>query len=292
MRPVHRIDDFPVSMLAKLAEVYAIADKKSVDAVLFLGDFFNNHRIYAYDIINSAMDIICSAKVETHAVIGQHDLVGYNADSYATSTLCFMERHCRQFKTMRSPTDFGDTVVYPCHVWDDFSAMVKGPASKKKKSILAAHHLITRDKKPFDTFVAGEFLPCPYSAVVFGDYHLGMDPYRGAGDTLVWSPGALARLAINDAGRTIKVGILEAKPGQPVEVEEIVLDSVKPDTDVLARTFVEGVREHAGIDASAFVEKILTIESESVDIFDLVGKVASKNGIRKEVVDYIVSKRK
>jgi len=290
-KPFHRVDDFQATMLAKLKEVYDLGDARGVDHVLFLGDFFNSHRIFSYDLINSAMDIICNAGVDTHALVGQHDLVGRNKDSYASSTLCFMERHCKRFQTMHKPTDLGDVVIYPCHSWDDFPETMGWTVSKRKKSILAAHHLITREKKIFHTYVTDDFLPCQYSAVIFGDYHGGMDPYRHESGTLVWSPGSLARLAINETARKVKVGIMTAVPGQNVEVEELELACAKPGKDVFSETFIESVREHAGLDTSRFVEQIMSIEADAVDIFDLVQKAATQQGVRKEVVDYILSKR-
>jgi hypothetical protein len=289
-RPIHRIDNFEASMIEKLAEVYRLAKEHSVDAVLFMGDFFNSHRVFAYDLINNAMDVVCSADITTYAIVGQHDLVGRNQDSYASSTLCFMERHCPKFYTLKAPKDFGDCVVYPCHTWDDFQVQIQATdITKRKKSILLAHHLITRDKKVFPTYVADEFLPCPYSAVLFGDYHGGMEPYQ-KDNTLVWSPGAMARLAINEADRVIKCGVLTV--GKTVEVDEIPLASMKPSGEVMGKGFLETVREHAGmVDATTFVSKVMSLEADSKDIYDLVEKAALQQGIRKEVIDYVLSKR-
>ena len=191
---------------------------------------------------------------------------------------------------MMTPLDLGDAVVYPCHSWDDFPEAMGWQVTKKKKSILAAHHLITKDKKIFHTYVLDEILPCQYSAIIFGDYHAGMDIYTD-GKTLVWSPGSMARLAINETERKLKVGVLTAIPGQPVAVEEFPLQSAKPASEVLSTTFLESVREHAGMDAGKFIEQIMSIESESVDIFDLVEKAASQKGVKKEVINYILSKR-
>jgi len=290
-RPIHRIDKFSNNLIAKLLEVYQIADDAAVDCALFLGDFFNNHRIFSYEILNDVMDIICDARVTTYAIIGQHDLVGYNEGSYASSTLNFMERHCCQLKTIRTPTDVGDAILYPCHCYDNFLQAFERPVSRKKKAILAAHHLITDSSKPFKTYLIQDFLPCNYSAVVFGDYHLGMKP-SGDDKTLVWSPGALARLAINEKGRKVKVGILTAVPGKPVEVEEIELKSALSGEEVFGTSILEGVREQPEmVDASGFVQRIRELEAESTDVFDMIEKAAKQKGIRKEVIDYILKKR-
>jgi len=91
----------------------------------------------------------------------------------------------------------------------------------------------------------------------------------------------------------VKVGIVESSLGKPVAVEEIELESAQPGCDVLKASFAEGIREHARMtDPSAFFDKILQMEAESVDVFDLVRRVGDQQGVRKEVMDYILSKRR
>ena len=46
------------------------------------------------------------------------------------------------------------------------------------------------------------------------------------------------------------------------------------------------------VDASRFVEGIRKLEQDSVDIFELLDKVASTQGLSVEVRDYILSKRR
>jgi len=291
-RPVHRTDDFCGALIRKLQEVYDIANRRDVDCVVFLGDFFNNHRIFSYEIINEAMDVICASKVKTYAITGQHDLVGYNPTSFKTSTLSFVERHCSQFQTLHEPLEMGDVVLYPCHVYDDFKTSVSSKAvSKRKKSVLCAHHLITVDEKPYQTNMLKDFLPCAFSAIIFGDLHIGMPPTEEQG-TLVWGPGALARLAINERQRPVRCGILTAEAGKPVEVEEILLESAVSGEDVFGEMLIEQIRERPEmLDVSGFVESIRELEASSADVFEMLERAAIKEGIRKEVVDYILSKR-
>ena len=299
-RPSHRIDDYPTSILTKLNEVYEIARDQSVDAVIFGGDFYNSHRIYAYDAINAAMQTskdvfpkIETGGVPTYMIVGQHDLVGYNKESYDTSTLCFMVKHSPVMHTMWEPVELDDVVLYPCHCFDSFEEHIKKTPTRKKKSILVAHHLITAKPAPFPTFVLDDFLPCKYSAVIFGDYHAGMSPYRDSNGTLVWSPGSIARQAINETERKVKVGILTIERGKDIEVEEIQLQTARPSDEVFSMAMIEHIREHSKmVDTNGFVESIRELEASSTDIYDLIEKAGNQKGIRPEVLNWILAKRK
>lgn len=291
-RPVHRCDDFIRSILDKMKETYDLAKQNNVDFVVFLGDFYNNHRIFNYEIINEAMDIIDSHPTKTYAIIGQHDLRGYNLETYKTSTLNFMERHCGNFETIFKPLEFNDVVLYPCHVYEPFPEVFKNKITRKKKSILLAHHLITLQKKPFPTHIINDYLPCQYSAILFGDFHVGMEPYYDSNETLIWSPGSLTRLAINDIERKIKIGIITTELGSKVLVEEIHLASAKSGYDVFSKNVLEIIRETPQmVDMDGFIKGIQELETMSIDIYDMIEKAAKNNGIRQEVINYILSKK-
>lgn len=288
--PINRIDDYPQALLIKLKEIYKTAQQKDVDAVLFLGDFFNSHRIYSYDIINQAMDIICSSNIDTYSIIGQHDLIGYNPQSYSSSALCFLEHHCPKFQTLWEPKEFDDTVLYPCHVFDDLKEKIKQPITRKKKSLLLAHHLITLELLPFETHLIKDLVPCNYSAVLFGDYHAGMDITEAEG-TLFWGIGSVARIAINEIDRKPRMGIIVTQLGKPVYIESIELMSTKVANESFNVTIVEEMKKRRSNDPNSFIEKIKELELESVDIYDLIIKTTNRNEVDKEIIEYILSKK-
>lgn len=288
--PLHRIDDYSQTLLEKLREIYETAKTENVDAVLFMGDFFNSHRIYSYDIINQAMDIICLADVDTHAIIGQHDLVGYNKNSYASSAVCFLERHCPRFKTIWEPLELDDTVLYPAHCFDDLLETMKQTVTKKKKSILLAHHLITLNELPYKTFLAKDLVPSKFSAIFFGDYHAGMKPTM-IEDTLFWGSGSLARIAINETKREPSFGIVTTQTGKPVEVEVRKLHCLKPPEEVFNVSLVEKTKEKTEFNPDSFIERIREFESQSLDIYDLIEKVAKSEGIQEKILSYILAKK-
>jgi len=288
--PIHRVDNYSQSLISKLNEIYDISNKHSVDVILFLGDFFNTHRIYSYDLINQAIDIINSSDINTYSIIGQHDLIGYNKDSYFSSALCFLERHCKNFYTLIEPKEFDDTVIYPCHCYDDLLKTINQKVTKRKNSILLAHHLITEKRMPFHTFLTSELIPCPYSAVFFGDYHAGMEQ-NTIDNTMFWSPGSIARIAINETKKIPKIGIIETKLGNKINIEEIKLKSTKLAEEVFNVSIVETLKQHTEYNSDKLIQQIQEFELCSIDIYDLIEKAAKKNNIDKSLVDYILSKK-
>jgi len=289
-RPIHRVDDFATSLLVKLAEVYDIAKQEDVDFVLFGGDFFNNHRIFNYDIIRTASDIMERSGKKTFAVIGQHDLIGHNQETYKTSTLAFLEHFCRSYQTLVKPFDAGNKVtIYPCHWFDNVKEMVqKSPASGT--SVMVCHQTIVKDKLPYNAILTSE-LTSDYDVIISGDVHAGFDPHR-IGKTTFYNPSSLVRRAVNEI-HDPKVGVIEVGGNKPVSIKDVKLKNVVKTEDAFGVSLTEIVKVAAeDVTTERFVEGILELEQSAVDVFDLITKIASMKGTRQEVIDYIVSKRK
>lgn len=286
--PRHRIDDFPAALLAKLREIYSIAEREKVDFVLFGGDFFNAYRTYSYRLFIDAIDAVT---VKTWGIIGQHDLKGYNYDTLRTSSLGFFEYFCDNFQTIYEPLDFDEAFICPCHVYDDLEAIASQVTSRKKKSILVAHKLISDEKKIFDTF-STDTLKCNFNLCLSGDYHAGFAQHS-VGNTLYYNPGSIARISTKDIARQPKVALIRCEMGKPIEIQEILLSSAKPAEEVFGESIIEDVREqvHMEMDVSSFTVGFEELEKESTDVFDLLEKIGKKKAIRQPVMDYIMSKR-
>lgn len=278
--PVKRIDNYALSMMKKLKQIYQKATE--ADVVLFLGDFFNTHRSYSYEMINEAIEAVT---VPTHAILGQHDLVGYNPDSYASSALCFVEKHCEKWSTMKSPLEIGGVTFHPCHTYEDFDIKARQNLPDGKH-ILLSHHLITKNSCPYDTYLLSDYADIAYDGVFFGDYHPGMKPIK-QGKTLWWGAGSIARQAISDRERKPKIGWFDTDTMELVE-EQIEVVSFE---EVFNMATLDEV-DVQGDYADDFVDSVMRFHNESVDIYDLLQKVASKESVRAEVLDYILEKKK
>ena len=290
VNPRHRVDDFPQTMLGKLREVYTLAEETGCEFVTFGGDFFNSHRIFSYEIISEAMDVMCDSKLKTYACVGEHDLFGHSPNTYPSSTLAFMVRRCHNFNILFDPIDLGDVVIHAKHEWENMQEAMKRSVDQTKLNVLLCHELITNKHAMFDVIDTKTLNPCPFDIVLSGDLHDGYDVHE-VGKTFFCNPGSLARRAINDSNRTPQVAIVEAEKGQMPVIEIHQLKCAKPGSEVFGESIAELARKTDEFDGNAFTEEMLELESESVDVHELIQKVGVKNGIRPEVLAYLAQKR-
>jgi DNA repair exonuclease SbcCD nuclease subunit len=290
VNPRHRIDDFPRTMLAKLRETYAIAEETGCEFVTFGGDFFNSHRIFSYEVISEAMDVMCDSPLKTYACVGEHDLYGHSPNTYPSSTLAFMVRRCANFKILFDPVDLGNVVLHAKHEWENMQESMKRPIDTKRLNVLLCHELITNKKAMFDIIDTKTLNPCPYDVVLSGDLHDGYDVHE-VGNTMFCNPGSLARRAINDLNRTPQVAIIETEKGQVPYIEIRQLKCAKAGSEVFGESIAELARKTDEFDGDAFTDEMMDFEAESVDVYELIQKVGTKNGLRKAVLDYLAQKR-
>jgi DNA repair exonuclease SbcCD nuclease subunit len=291
--PSHRrTDDYAAAILAKIQEAYRLAEAEGCSFVVCGGDLFNNHRIFSYELINDLMDIMCPSALKTYLVVGQHDIHAYNPDTFKSSTLAFVAKHCGQLQVLWEPASVGEVTLYASHVWEDVrSALSPTLLDKRKVNILVAHHLLSDRDRVFTTTPTTLFGDGPYDLVLSGDLHCGFLPHEVKGKWFC-NPGALARRAIDEMNRVPMVAIIEVeKDGIPV-IDQRVLQSMKPGKDVFDQTIIDELRKsQTDFNPSAFVENIEAFEAESVDIHELIEKVGEVKKIPQSVLDYLRTKK-
>jgi DNA repair exonuclease SbcCD nuclease subunit len=290
--PSHRIDDYGMSIVEKIRESYQIAKDNGCDIVVLGGDLFNNHRMYSFEILNDLLDIIDGSPVHTYAVIGQHDVLGYNKDSFRTSTLAFVVRRCSKLHILWEPQEVDGVVLHPSHVWDDVNASLTPESlDAKKVNILVAHHLIHNKPKMFETVPTVLFANAPYELVLSGDWHGGFEPHQINGRWFC-NPGSLARREIDDIDKVPQVAVIDIAKGKEVQIRQVALKSAKPGKEVFDVGVVEIIKKsQTDFDPSNFIANIEEFESQSVDVFELIQKIGLAQKTRKDILEYLSSKR-
>jgi hypothetical protein len=142
----------------------------------------------------------------------------------------------------------------------------------------------------FDVIDTSTLIPCPYDLVVSGDLHDGYEPHEVNG---VWfcNPGSLARRSIADIDRWPQIAMIEMEKGGVPVIDIQRLECAKPGSEVFGESLAEVVRSKEKFDGDSFANEMLEFETESVDVHELIQKVGSKKGIRKEVLDYLATKK-
>lgn len=286
--PRHRIDNFPKTLIEKLKESYEVVEKRGCSFMVFGGDWFNNHRIFSYDVIAEAMEVVCEAGIPTYSVIGEHDLCGHNIQTYQTSTLAFFVRRCPQMKIIWEPMTIGDVVLYPKHEPDRMEEMTSVLVDDSKYNVLVCHELITCDRAPFD-IIDTNTLKLPFDLVLSGDLHSGYVPHH-VGDTWYCNPGSIARRSTSDAKRFPQIAIIEVEKGGKPFIELVPLRCAKPGTEVFGESIAEIARSE-DFDASQFAKELLEFEAESTDVHELIQMAGKKANLRLEVLRYLSTKK-
>jgi len=293
--PRYRVDDYPQVLLEKLEEVYSTFESANCDFVIFGGDMFHTHRIYSYNVISRAMDIVCDSSLDTYGIIGQHDLKGYNRHTYESSALAFLAHRCNKFNILWEPQEVADCWLVPSHVWDDIHKADEYETRGDRFNILIAHHLLTNKKAMFDVVNTTEFVNecsqgCPYQLVLSGDLHDGYEPHEVDG-TWFCNPGSLARQAISDSHRMPQIAIIDVTdPLLPPAITIEVLKCGRQGDEVFSESIADIVRQREEFDAEDFVEDILSFETDAVDIHDLLQAVGKREGVSKVVLEYLSAK--
>lgn len=283
--PISRKDVFYKSLLIKLEEVYNLAKQYNVDAVFFMGDFFDKHQILCDDMIASAIEIIDSVDVNTYAVIGQHNLKGYNQESYEQSSLRFLEKFSTKYKTLIDPIFIGETTIYPCHWYDDLSTILAQNINKESTNILLAHQTVNDKPLMFNCLVTKDF-KSEFDLILSGDWHGGYDVHKI--DNTTWAnPGALARRSIDDAKRPVQIALIEIENKQ-VKVEYLPLKNVKE--DVFKENYLDLIKEKPIYQQSKFIDEIKSLNIQDITVKELIKIIGIQQKLKIEVFDYLLKK--
>lgn len=293
--PVHRTDDYPKTMLDKLREVYEIADRAECDIAICGGDLFNSMKVYSYDVLNGVMDIIGGFPIKTFTISGQHELMGYNRSKHDSSALGLMVRCCEQLSLIPDGGVFLDSDYHlmASHAWDDVEEKVAAwEPVDGRVGILVAHALLSRDTHMFEVIQTSKLPPTKFRLILSGDLHDGY-PTHSIGKTTFCNPGALARPSMSEMDRHPQVAIVTiSDKGERLSVDLVKLKTAKPAEEVFGMTLVEELREVIEFDAKRFIKEVSELKGQRVDVFDLVRSVAKRTDVPKEVVAYILSKKR
>lgn len=291
--PRHRTDDYPKAILGKVREVYAEAKKEGCDFVTFGGDFFNVHRVFSFELIGDAMDIICESGIPTYGCIGEHDLYGHSPSTYQSSTLAFFIRRCPNFRIIRDPIEVAPGVVlHAKHEWEKMDEAMKRNVDASKLNILVCHELITNESSlvAFDVIDTSSLNPCPFDVVVSGDLHCGF-PTHCVGNTWFCNPGSIARQKSTDSSRHPQFAILEVEKGSDPVIQIRKIACAKPGEEIFGESIAEMVRTREEFKGDVFTEEILKFEAEATDVHELIKNVGRANGVRQAVLDYLATKK-
>lgn len=102
--PRNRIDDYKEAAKQKLKEVFKIAVDNAVDAILQPGDIFDRPEVGIAVLLEFA-EVLKESPVNIYCTLGNHDIYGYNVDSYYRTSLRLLEMLVPQLTVIKSASD-------------------------------------------------------------------------------------------------------------------------------------------------------------------------------------------
>jgi exonuclease SbcC len=296
--PERRKDDYFATQLNKLEQVFSLARKYCVTAIIQTGDFFNSPytsdyvkaqliRTIEWNRFNSNLSPIC-------CIFGQHDVFGHTSYTFQRSPLAVLEAaNCITMLSEEHITFQEDEDPVPVRIFGaSFGQIVPEPISDKLFNVLVVHDMIgDRELYP------GQELKGPrkylrdhsgYDLIVCGDYHYTFDDKWN--NKIICNPGCLMRKTISKFDLAHKPGVficdtterdLQWIPLKVGEVEEVFDTSreEKCTTDMSeVMSFIESLKVSEQIKATwqTVLQEIMDKREIDQDIRDLLSKLINE----------------
>jgi len=286
-RPKLRTDDILKSQFEKLGEIITIARENDVDAILHGGDFFNSKQV-PHKLVVALMDWCKQIAMPIFAIRGNHDLTGYNLDSVWNSglgplfeaeaiELLEKDRVWKKdkvvIKGIDCSLDFKQDYMFDTR-YDDYA-----------KIIISHNYVIPTESMPFG-FVHPKDIETNADLVLCGHYHVPFEYEHGK--TKWINPGPLCRWKITEKDHKPQVILITVDKGEII-TKAVTLQSVKPPEKVFDLKVVEAEKKRQN-DIQSFVESLERTDVTSVDIEEVIQKVATRQKIKAEVVEEILQR--
>ena len=294
--PVHRKGDLREDTKAKFAEIFTIAKDRKVDAIIYPGDILDSPEI-ALGVAFDFADVLSKSPVPQYTTIGNHDVYGYNTDSYYRTSLRLLERLVPNFKVIYKPDDFvvyGEEVLISFEPYSskmDINGYGYSPAGNigcfPGTVIHVAHGMLLDHDPPFDRYTKVQDVVTTADIVLTGHDHTGYGVYERADGKMFVNPGSLTRLAAsqNEINRPIQVALITVDGFGKKEIELIPITCAKPGEDVLDRTGIEAnnKRQYA-MEAFAALIKSKTGEAVILNVPQIIETIAAQEKFDPVVV--------
>lgn len=300
--PRNRTDDYVETAKVKLREVFKIALDNEVDAILQPGDIFDRPEVSIAVLLEYA-EVLKESPVNIYCTMGNHDIYGYNTDSYYRTSLRLLEMLVPQLTVIKSA---GDKPIYmakgrykvyltatPYSKDMDINGYGYGPDVDYPEpdaiGVHIAHGMLLDHKPPFDRYSDLYKVDTKASIVLTGHDHIGYGIYhRSADGKLFINPGSLLRMSasVGEMARSVQVALItiDAIKGS-YDAEFIKLDTAKPGEEVLDRSRIEEEKErqYAMDNFSALIQGH-TGNKVLMDINQIIDQVAAEERYSPEVV--------
>lgn len=298
--PRNRTDDYKEAVKLKLLEVFDLAKKWEVKAIITPGDVFDSFLVSIGFLIEMADFINANSHgIPIITTFGQHDVQGYNVASLYRTSLALLERLVPNLKIYTSPDQPAEIVnkglieavitFTPYSRKMDLNGYGYSPEIPYRHGITnihVAHGTLLDHEPPFDKFTLIEDAVTSADLVLTGDYHPGYGLITRPDGKVFYNPGSLTRSAASETeiARKINVGLITVD-GTSFKVESIQLKTARPGDEILDRRRIEAEKERAyAMDTFSALMQSKTGNAVLLDINTIVEAIAAQENTAPNIV--------
>ncbi len=305
--PRNRIGSYVDAAKEKIREVFAIAVDIGAKAILVPGDIFDAPQV-ADSVKSMYADLLSESPVPIYTTPGNHDLSGYNIDTYENGSLKILSRMVPGLGVVIRPndgklfTEYGDMgEELLVHVtFTPYSGKVDregygytpdylGAFSSFTEPfrIHVAHAMALDHIPPFDRYTLLQDIKTEADLVLTGHDHTGYGVYRRADGKVFCNPGALMRssASMSELERPIQVAVIDIRTKDDFDVTLIPIRSARVGSEVLDRSGIEADKARSyAMESFAALIKTNTGAKVLLDIPTIIETIASQEGIDAEVI--------
>ena len=306
--PRNRIGSYVDAAKAKIREVFAIAAEVDAVAILVPGDIFDAPQV-ADSVKSMYADLLQESPVPIYTTPGNHDLSGYNIDTYDNGSLKILSRmvplldvetDCSTCKVIKDE----DSGVIALVTFTPYSGKVDrdgygySPDTLFYKEsdylrIHVAHGMALDHIPPFDRFTLLQDIKTDADLVLTGHDHTGYGVYKRADGKVFCNPGALLRSAasMSELERPIQIAVIDIRAKDDFDITLVPLKSAKVGSEVLDRSGIEADKKRSyAMESFAALIKTNTGAKVLLDIPTIIETIAAQEGVDPEVIAVALKK--
>lgn len=293
---VFRKDNYYQVQFDKLEQILQIGTQQQVEGVVLLGDLFHTPR-ESHELVKDVMATINKFTVPIYAIVGNHDIQGYNLASLKTSPLGVLAES-GLVTLLKEGTLFSDSVVVrgvdyrPDHAVDQYIFSSK---YDKHLKIVCAHTMIAPlESAPF-TFLHPEKVQTNAQLFFTGHLHSPFDYISNSQlqRPRFCNPGVPMRWTVNEASIAPKVALLNVNyvgATHSYTIQYVHLKA-KDGSEVLDLTKAAEIKEHSHC-LDQFSETLQATTFGGTNLEESIVQYGQQQGLPSPVVQELLTRVK